>query len=70
MASPVYLGLHFSSYIGGETTQQLGWCLPAYSSSSSATSTWLCRKAALDGSISDAGTSSVLPWGWGPPIAV
>lgn len=39
--------------------------LPAYSSSSSATSTWPCRKAALDGSIS--GASGVLTRGWGAP---
>lgn len=67
VAPPVFIRALI--FLGG-TRWQLRQCLPAYSSSSSATSTWLCRKAALDGSISDVGASSDLPRVWGPLRAV
>lgn len=70
MAPPVFIRVFISLGTLGGTTWQLRQRLPAYSSSSSATSTWLCRKAALDGSISEVGTSSDLPRDWGPLRAV
>lgn len=70
VAPPVFTRVCIFLGTLGEATWQLRQRLPAYSSSSSATSTWLCRKAALDGSISDVGTSSDLPRDWGPLRAV